>query len=56
MFLSAPGGSELGFVSQWARRRKEEYEAGNQNLGKAAWEWETGFAKGVEMCKASCMS
>lgn len=49
LFLSSQGGvSELGFVSRWADRRKEEYERSNQQLGPAAWEWEHGFKQGIE--------
>ena len=45
----------MGFVTQWARRRKVEYEQGGQQLGKAAWEWEHGFAQGVEACGRACL-
>lgn len=56
IFLSAADGpSEMGFVSQWANRRKANFEAGGQRLGNAAWEWETGFAQGVKACRQACM-
>ncbi|KAL7421161.1 Glucan 1,3-beta-glucosidase 3 [Cryptotrichosporon argae] len=45
-------GSELGFVSAWATRRRQEYERG-QSLGKATWEWEHGFGQGVAACLAA---
>lgn len=45
----------MGFVSQWARRRKGEYEARGMKLGKAAWEWEHGFAQGVQACKMASL-
>ncbi|WVR03895.1 hypothetical protein IAU60_000894 [Kwoniella sp. DSM 27419] len=57
LFLSSQGGvSELGFISQWAARRKLEYEHGGTHLGKAAWEWEHGFKQGVETCQRVCLA
>jgi glucan 1,3-beta-glucosidase len=56
IFFSDPSGSsEMGFVSQWARRRKADYEAGGRKLGRAAWEWEHGFAEGVQACKTASL-
>ena len=54
MFLSSPGVSELGFVDQWSKKRKWEFEQTKQ-LGGAAWEWEEAFKQGVESCKAACL-
>lgn len=55
MFLSAPNGpSELGFVDQWAKKRKWEFEQQKQ-LGGAAWEWEEAFRQGVDACKGACL-
>ena len=52
LFMSHSAGvSELGFVSRWADRRKEEFERAHHSLGPAAWEWETGFKQGVEACQ-----
>jgi glucan 1,3-beta-glucosidase len=57
MFLSAQGGpSELGFITQWATRRKAEYESGGKKLGKAEWEWLHGFKQGTEACKRACLA
>ncbi|GFZ42614.1 hypothetical protein JCM24511_00331 [Saitozyma sp. JCM 24511] len=57
MFLTAPGGPhEMGFIHQWASRRMVEYEAGQGQLGKAAWEWEHGFAQGVKECGDACLA
>jgi len=56
IFLGASDGpSELGFVSQWTRRRMSEYEASNEKLGKAAWEWEHGFQEGVLSCNLASL-
>ncbi|ORX33689.1 cytoplasm protein [Kockovaella imperatae] len=56
LFLGAQDGpSEMGFVSQWAGRRKQEYESQHEALGKAAWEWEHGFNQGVQAAKAVCL-
>ena len=56
IFLADPAGpSEMGFVSQWARRRKGEYEAMGKKLGKSAWEWEHGFVQGVQACNSACL-
>jgi len=52
VFLSHAGGtSELGFITRWADRRKEEFERQHESLGPAAWEWESGFKQGVEACQ-----
>jgi glucan 1,3-beta-glucosidase len=57
MFLTAPGGPhEMGFIHQWASRRMAEYEASQGQLGKAAWEWEHGFAQGVKECGDACLA
>lgn len=56
MFLSGPDGpSELGFVDQWSKKRKWEYEQNTRSLGPAVWEWETGFQQGVKACAAACL-
>ncbi|KAL1407467.1 Glucan 1,3-beta-glucosidase 3 [Vanrija albida] len=47
LFVKADGVSELGFVSQWARRR--EVEAGARGI----WEFEHGFNQGVAACYAA---
>jgi glucan 1,3-beta-glucosidase len=56
LFLSARDGvSELGFIEEWARRRRSEYESKGDVLGKAAWEWEHGFKQGVVECQKACL-
>lgn len=56
LFMShAAGVSELGFVSRWADRRKEEFERVHHSLGPSAWEWETGFKQGVEACQNTAL-
>ncbi|WVQ83628.1 hypothetical protein IAT38_005769 [Cryptococcus sp. DSM 104549] len=57
IFLSAQGmPSEMGFVHQWAARRRGEFESGGHKLGKAAWEWEHGFKQGVEAAARCCLA
>jgi hypothetical protein len=41
----------MGFITRWADRRKEEFEAQHHSLGVASWEWEAGFKQGVEACQ-----
>lgn len=56
MFFSGPDGpSELGFVDQWSKKRKWEYENNGRSLGPAFWEWEQGFQQGVRACSAACL-
>ncbi|WVO13319.1 hypothetical protein L204_100933 [Cryptococcus depauperatus] len=56
IFLSADTApSEMGFIHQWASRRKTEFEASNHKLGHAAWEWEHGFRQGVEAATRCCL-
>lgn len=45
------GTSTLGFIGQWRKKRRIEYESQHGSLGKATWEWEHGFAQGVEACR-----
>lgn len=57
MFISSTignGPSELGFVDQWAKKRKWEFEQ-NKRLGAGAWEWEEAFRQGVDACKSACL-
>ena len=49
------GVSEMGFVNQWASKRREEFERSHP-LGKAAWEWEHGFRQGVQACARTCLA
>ncbi|WWD16555.1 hypothetical protein CI109_100982 [Kwoniella shandongensis] len=60
IFLSAGHGnstSELGFITQWAARRRVEYEShAGKKLGKAAWEWEHGFKQGVDAASRVCLA
>lgn len=52
LFLECSGGtSEMGFISRWADRRREDFERDHHPLGDAAWEWEHGFKQGVETCQ-----
>jgi len=57
MFISSPNGvSEIGFVDQWSRKRKSEFEQQKQkSLGGGAWEWEEAFKQGVNACKRACL-
>ncbi|KLT45307.1 cytoplasm protein [Cutaneotrichosporon oleaginosum] len=47
MFLQSEGQAELGFVGHWSRRRRDEFAQSGQ-LGDAAWQWDHGFAQGVQ--------
>lgn len=53
MFLSSPGVDELGFVIQWARRRRGEYESQRRPLGDQAWQYEHGLKQGVDAASAA---
>jgi len=55
LFLSSPGVDELGFVAQWSRRRREQYEAerGGNKLGDNAWQWDHAFQQGVDAASAA---
>lgn len=55
MFLQSEGQSELGFVGQWGRRRRDEYAAAGGQLGDAAWQWVHGFGQGVQALSAQAL-
>lgn len=47
------GASSIGFLDQWTRRRRAEYEAAHGGCGEAVWEWEHGFKQGVQGCQGA---
>jgi glucan 1,3-beta-glucosidase len=56
LFLTARDGPcDIGFIYQWIRQRKREYEASHGALGKASWVWETGFKQGLNECETASM-
>lgn len=55
MFLHSEGQAELGFVAPWSRRRRDEYAASGGQLGDASWQWDHGFAQGVQALGAQAL-
>lgn len=54
MFRTHPSGAgSIGFLNQWTRRRRREFEATHGPCGKAEWEWDHAFKQGAEGCRAA---
>ena len=46
----------IGFMHQWAIRRKMEFESRHGSLGPPGqeWEWMEGFRQGARACEGVC--